>query len=298
MGTFPLLVKQLAALRGLAKPELGNGNLPKIVITGPEAMGEIYLHGAQVTSWIPDGQSEVLFMSDRSNFSADSPIRGGVPICLPWFGPKQHDPTAPSHGVARLSEWKFQRVGLSRDGATVTMGLEVKNDERFDGEFKATYIVTFGAELKLELTVQNTGHSEFTFEEALHTYYRVRDVTMVRICGLEGRDYIDKTDNGARKKQDGEIAITCETDRVYIDQTTAVVLDDPSIGRKLAIEGMNAHNVVVWNPWVEKAEALKDFGDDEWKNMICLEMGNVADKAITLAARGSHTITVVTRERS
>jgi glucose-6-phosphate 1-epimerase len=141
----------------------------------------------------------------------------------------------------------------------------------------------------------NTGKSPLRFEEALHTYHRVGDIESVRVHGLDDVDYVDKTDSNRRKRQRGEIAITAETDRVYLNTASAVEIGDPVLHRRTRVMKENSRTTVVWNPWVEKARALSDFGDDEWHHMICIETSNVGEYAVNLAPGEQHRMRAVVR---
>lgn len=251
----------------------------------------IFDHGSHVWAWQPEGQEPVLWMSEASAFEAGKPIRGGIPVCFPWFGPGPDGDLQPAHGFARTSVWKLVDASADGDGRLV---VEYHLDETITGEqpnwphrYDARLKATFGHEFEVSLTVTNTDERAFTFEAALHTYLAVGDVRHVRITGLAGAEYLDKV-AGEWATQVGDVEITSETDRVY-RSTDDVLLDDPT-GRKLAIGKSGSANTVVWNPWVAKSASMPDFGDDEWTGMICVEAANALDDAITLQPGESHTM--------
>src|SRR5882672_8173857 len=192
---------------GTASLVEGNGGLQKVRITSSEVVGEMYLHGAHITSWKPAGREEVLFLSSQSRWEHGHAIRGGVPICFPWFGGKADDPKAPAHGFVRTKSWHMESI--SEVGNVVTVGMFTESDETtkrwWPGEFRLVYRATFGRELSLELVVLNTGRTSLRFEEALHTYHRVGNINEARLRGLDGIQYLDKTDSNRRKMQQGEI---------------------------------------------------------------------------------------------
>jgi glucose-6-phosphate 1-epimerase len=157
-------------------------------------------------------------------------------------------------------------------------------------DFHMVHRVTFGSELKLELVVRNTGATSLRFEEALHSYFRVGHIKETRLQGLDTIQYLDKTDLNRRKTQQGPIVITSETDRVYLDTKGAIELEDGSLRRRIRVAKDNSFTTVVWNPWVEKAKALSDFGDAEWMQMVCIEASNVSDFAVKLAPGQQHTL--------
>ena len=277
---------------GIAKVVEGNGGLPKVRITSRAAVGEMYLHGAHVTSWKPAGREEILFLSSQSRWEHDRAIRGGIPICFPWFGNKADEPKAPAHGFVRTKAWQLESIAQVGDGAVVSMFTESDEDTKrwWPADFRAVYRVTFASELGLELVVTNTGTTSLRFEEALHAYHRVGNVLKTRLAGLSGITYIDKTDSNRKKTQQGEIAIVSETDRVYLDTNNAIEMEDPVLRRRTHVAKENSRTTVVWNPWVQKAQSLADFADDEWMQMICIETSNVSDFAVHLAPGQTHTM--------
>jgi glucose-6-phosphate 1-epimerase len=282
-------------IRGAAKVVEGNGGLPKIQITTPNALGEMYLHGAHVTSWKPAGEEEVLFLSPHSLYEDGKAIRGGVPVCFPWFGAKADDPKAPAHGFVRTKSWQLESIGQS--GEEIILSTVSDNSTRavWPHDFRLEYRVVFGTELLMELTMTNTGKAPLRFEEALHAYYSVGDVTRASISGLDGVKYLDKTDSLHEKTQSGDITITAETDRVYLHTAHALELYDPVLQRRIAVEKEESRSTVVWNPWVEKVREMTDLGDDQWKSMLCIEAANVGDVAVELAPGEQHMMTARAR---
>lgn len=218
------------AIPGALRFESGQGNLTRAVITTPEAEAHVYLHGAHVTHYQPMGQAPVLFMSGESLFTPDKPIRGGIPIIFPWFGPRAGDPNAPAHGFARTLEWSVLETKPIGSAVGLTLALQSSEATRrwFPHDFELRYVITLGAALNLSFEVHNRLASDFTFEEALHTYLSVSDVRAARVDGLDGRTFIDKTASGARAQQSGPIRIERETDRVYLDTLDEVTIDDPT----------------------------------------------------------------------
>jgi len=278
----------------------GEGGLPVLRVATALVTGEVYLHGAHVTAWTPAGAEPVLWVSSSARFAAGEAIRGGVPICFPWFGTGREPGLAPPpHGFARLAPWRLV-AAEEHDGGAVTLTLELTDADAADvpaaqdwpHAFTATYAVTFGRELTLALTVENTGEGEISYEEALHTYLAVADARTTTVQGLDGATYLDKAAGGGPElvTQRGDVTFTAETDRVYDSTGTAVVVDE-SGGRRIGIEKEGSANTVVWNPWVDKAAAMPDYGDDEWPSMVCVETANALDAAIALAPGERHTMT-------
>jgi glucose-6-phosphate 1-epimerase len=284
-------------IAGVAGVVGGNGGLPKVVIATSDTSGELYLHGAHVTSWRPGGAEEVLFVSSESRWQDGRAIRGGVPICFPWFADKAGDPSAPAHGFVRTTEWQLESMVQAGDAVAVSMFTESTEATKrwWPAEFRLIYRATFGSELNLELVVKNTGATSLRFEEALHAYFRVGHIEQARLQGLNAVRYLDKTDLNRKKTQHGPIAIVSETDRVYLNTAATVELEDLSLRRRIDVAKENSSTTVVWNPWVEKAKALSDFGDAEWMQMVCIETSNVAEFAIELAPGEQHKMQATVR---
>jgi glucose-6-phosphate 1-epimerase len=280
------------ALPGLAQIVPGSQGLPKIHVTTPQASAEIYLHGAQVTSWIPTAATEVLFLSEHSKFAEGSAIRGGVPICFPWFRNKADDPKAPSHGLVRTKAWEIESIASSKNTVIVTLATAGNDATRkwWPHDFRLLHRITIGARLKMEVVMTNTGHAPLTFEEALHTYHRVGDAATVRISGLDGVDYLDNTDANREKIQQGEVAFTKQTDNAYLNTRHSVEIIDPVLKRRVVTGKENSLTTVVWNPWAEGAHSLSDLGDEEWRQMACAEASNIRDFAVTLQPGNEHTM--------
>ncbi len=283
------------AIPGVVEIVTGNGGLPKVRITTGLATAEIYLYGAQVTAWQPSGAAEVLFVSQQTRWEEGRAIRGGIPICFPWFRGKADNPKAPSHGVVRTKKWTLNSV--SEKAGTVEVVLSTTSDEVsrrwWPHEFHIAHHITVGAELKLELIVTNTGSEEaepMRFEEALHTYFAVGDATKVRVTGLDGVAYLDNMDSNREKLQRGDVTYSQPTDSAYLNTSSAVELIDPVLRRKIRTAKANSLTTVVWNPWQEGAAALADLGDAEWQSMACVEASNIMEYAVMLAPGKQHSI--------
>ena len=274
----------------------GEGGLTRLTIKSAAADAEIYLHGAHVTRFDPRGQPPVLFMSAKSQFAPGKPIRGGVPICFPWFGSKADDAKAPAHGFARLMEWHVESVAQQGGDVSIVLGL-ISNDKTkafWPADFSARYRVTVGAQLQLSLAIENTGTTAAKFEEALHTYLTIGDIMAVAIEGLGGTTYIDKMNNAARTPRSADpIRFSGETDRVYLATQAACTVHDPALHRQIRVAKTGSDATVVWNPWINKAKAMADFGDDEWPGMVCVETCNVADHAVSLAPGATRVMTAM-----
>jgi glucose-6-phosphate 1-epimerase len=283
------------AIAGLAQITAGNGGLPRVSVSGPAATAEIYLHGAQLTAWCPAGAEEVIFLSKQSQWAAGHAIRGGIPVCFPWFRNKADDPKAPSHGFVRTKAWQLDSV--EKLGDAVRVSLSTSSDEGTQAwwpyDFHLQHRLTIGAELAQELVMTNTGSRPLRFEEALHTYYRVGGADAVRISGLDGVAYLDNTDNNREKRQQDDIAFTAQTDRAYVDTTHPVEIVDPILRRRIRLEKQASLTTVVWNPWSTGAQSLADLGDEEWRTMACVEASNIRAFAVDLEPGQQHSMKTV-----
>ena len=273
----------------------GDGGLARVDISSPLANGQMYVHGAQVTSWHPVGSEEVLFLSTLSRWEEGQAIRGGIPICFPWFRAKADDPHAPAHGFVRTKPWQLYSIVENSIGVAVTMFIESDEQTRpwWPAQFRLVHRVTFGAELKLELVCINTSKTPFHFEEALHTYNRVADIHNVRLQGLDGTSFLDNTDSNKEKTQLGDVSISSQTDAAFINTQNAVDLLDPKIGRRIRLQKAHSSTTVVWNPWEEGASRLRDLGEGEWKQFACVEASNIIGGAVTLLPGQEHTMSAV-----
>ena len=267
------------------------GGLAKAVISLDGATGELLLQGATLTRWDPPGERPVIFVSPNCVLAPGTAVRGGVPIIFPWFGPHGTAKEAPQHGFARTAPWRLQSVEHSSGG--LSLSFELSSDDVtspfWPERYRATYTVGFGRTLSLALAVQNRAGKPVVYEEALHTYFAVSDIAKVGVSGLVGRTYIDKTD-GMRRKTQQETLVTLakETDSVYLDTPDRRAIEDQGWGRRIVIDSTGGSSTIVWNPWAEKAAAMRDLGDPAWRGMICVETGNAADNAVHLAADSEH----------
>ena len=268
--------------------------LRRLVVLTKDCEAILYLHGAQLTHWRPTGAKPVLWMSSQSEFHPDKPLRGGVPICFPWFARHPCVPGAPSHGFVRTMEWTVAEVRLNPIGEVViTLTLAPPEDlmRQWECRFDLSYTVTLGTALRMALTCRNTGDDLDVFTEALHTYFAVGDARQASVYGLENVEYIDKTLENSRHRQGGEpVVVRGELDRLYVNTRAACILNDPAWGRTITVAKTGSEATVIWNPHSDKAAAMTDFGDEEWLDMLCIETANAGDSAVSLYPGDSHTM--------
>ena len=259
----------------------GDAGLPMLLVENRQARAVIALQGAHVMSFQPKGQREMLWISPKTLFESGKPIRGGIPLCLPWFGPHSEDKTW-LHGFARTRQWTLVGSNTLADGAT-RLVLELSGEATLCALWPHDFLfhleIVVGKTLRLEMTVENRGQAPAPLAFAFHTYFAVPDVAQAVISGLEGTSFIDKTDNLARKTQQGEFTISAMTDRVYLDvpakqriksEDGAITIESPS------------RCAIVWNAW-HNDKNIGDIGEGNHVGYVCVERGDVADHAVTLA---------------
>jgi len=257
----------------------------------------VALHGAQVLNWTLNGDG-LLWLSPIARIRDGKGIRGGIPVCWPWFADHPTDPTRPAHGFVRHRAWSVASAHSTPDGVSISLATRTTDNDRrmWPHEAEALVTVTLGDTLTIALKTRNTGADRFSLTEALHTYFRVSDIANVSVIGLEGCTYLDKLDGFARKQQPGPIQIGEEVDRIYLGRTSPITLFDSGPNRRLVIESAGSRSAVVWNPWTAKTARLGDMGSpDAFRQMLCVETANAGDDVITLEPGATHTLGVVCR---
>ncbi|MCK9200733.1 MAG: D-hexose-6-phosphate mutarotase [Gallionella sp.] len=272
-------------------------------IDNAQATASLCLQGAHLMTWQPKSQSvPVVWLSRDAKLAAGKSIRGGAPVCWPWFGAHASEVSFPGHGFARTVPWNVVESGVEPDGATrLTLRLVASDKTRAQWPHDCTLDLTVivGDTLRMEMTTENTGAEAFVIGEALHTYFQIGDIGAVRVTGLEGCGYWDKVGGSTLRKQDGAIAFSGETDRVYIDTAAECVIEDDKLKRRIHVAKSGSLSTVVWTPWVEKANKMGDMGQpDGWREMVCVESVNAIENVVTVAAGTKHTMIVEYRTES
>ncbi|NJO15497.1 MAG: D-hexose-6-phosphate mutarotase [Thioploca sp.] len=272
------------------------GGLTIAEITNDHAVATVALQGGHVMTFRPREQDPVIWLSQSAHFELGKSIRGGVPICWPWFGPHTTDQNKPTHGFARTVLWKVLEIKTLDDGET-QIALELINTPATQTQWpypsQLQVIITVGMELRIELITRNTGEEVFSIGEALHTYFHVSDVSQIQLQGLEACHYIDKVDNFQTKQQQGPVTIHSEVDRVYLNTRADCLIEDPGLNRRIRIAKQGSQSTVIWNPWVEKATQMGDFGDQGYLKMVCVETANALDNVVTVKPGGTHRLEAV-----
>ena len=272
----------------------GHGQLPLVKIRTPWSVAEIYINGAHVTGFQKNGEPPLIFMSAKSYFAPSKPIRGGVPICFPWFGNRDGEP---SHGFARSTAWQLVKTSAAPDGTvTVHFALPQIPGREAWKNLRTEFIVTVGETLTMELIAANDGCDEtLVIENCQHTYFQVGDISAVSLIGLRDAPFDDFAagDNGVRKiEHNAVLRIAKETNRVYPDNDATVEIIDEKLRRKIRVEKFNSNSTVVWNPWTTQ-KLPDDFDPAEHQIMVCVESGNVKQNKISLAPGETTTLGIV-----
>ncbi|NWG87197.1 MAG: D-hexose-6-phosphate mutarotase [Hydrogenophilaceae bacterium] len=262
-------------------------------IDNAQATASICLQGGHVVTWQPKTEARpVIWVSSAAKFAPGKSIRGGAPVCWPWFGPHETEAGFPAHGYARTVNWEVTDSRALDSGETELALALVENEQtraQWPHRSRLEILVTVGRSLKLNLITTNLGDHDFVIGEALHTYFEIGDIAEVRLLGLEGCEYLDKVENFARKRQEGGITFSGETDRVYVNTGAECVIEDAGLRRRIRIAKSGSQSTVVWTPWVEKAEKMGDMGPGTsgqggWREMVCVESANALDNRVTVPA--------------
>ena len=281
----------------------GPGGFVCIEVANAAAKAKISTYAAHLFDYTPAGERPVLWMSGSSWFEVGKPIRGGVPVCWPWFGPGARE-ELPAHGFARLSQWEVRAVESFENGSVtrVVLGLtpdQVAKPELVTFAFDLECEFLIGRSLTVALTMKNCSDAPVVVTDALHTYFAVKEAEAIRVRGLDQVGYEDRVVGAPvvlGHVQQGDIRIDREVDRIY-HTTGAVEIFDPGFNRTIRVEKSGSAATVVWNPWIRKSHAMPDFGDEEYHSMICVEAANASVDARTLfpgeKRRISQTVTVL-----
>jgi glucose-6-phosphate 1-epimerase len=269
------------------------GGLIFAEVQNDSAVVDIFLHGAQVTAYVPGGQEPVLFLSGLSHYESNKAIRGGVPISWPWFADHPSDASKPAHGFARITGWTVKKSEILSGGETrITLGLTDSESTRklLDYSFDLNLDISIGSALNLVLTMKNTDSASFSITSAFHSYFNISSIEDITIGGLENTGYIDKVDGFKLKKQNGPLRIYGETDRIYQHTGKECIIADPGFNRNVRIRKSGSRSTVVWNPWKEKARSMNDLGDADYLGFVCVEVANAGDDIIHIPPGGEHSL--------
>lgn len=265
----------------------GKGGFPVVEVTNEKATAKISVYSGQVLSFKPVGEPEdLLFLSDKAYYEESKAIKGGIPICWPWFGSDPEGKGRASHGFVRNRMWTLLSTEAIASGETkIRLGMSPSAEtlEIWPHQFELVIEILVGTKLSVTLTTQNTGDQPFSITQALHTYFATGDIGQVRVLGFENARFVDKADGSAEKTQTGDITITEETDRIYTDVNPEIVIDDGAMGRRIRITPSGSSTAIVWNPWKEISVKMADLEDQDYQRFICVETANAEDEVIEVA---------------
>ncbi|TMO43669.1 D-hexose-6-phosphate mutarotase [Pseudoalteromonas sp. S4389] len=267
--------------------EQSESGLEFIKVASEFCTATIFLQGAQITEFTPTDKKPLLWVSELEDYQEGKGVRGGIPICWPWFGVSQHEGW-PAHGVARTSLWRAEEVKEQDDSIYISLSLPMTQiDEKYwpyKTKLLAEFILT--SSLELRLTTTNLDNQTVKFTQALHTYFPTPAIEETKVDGLQGAKYIEFAEGPF--EQNELVSFARETDMVYTEakDTQRIITPDGiiEVGRE------NSTSCVLWNPWIDKSKRLSNFADDEYHVMLCLEAANVLDDAVELAPGASHTL--------
>ncbi|MEH6456560.1 MAG: D-hexose-6-phosphate mutarotase [Cocleimonas sp.] len=274
----------------------GKSGLPQIKIDNKYGSALISIYGAQLLSYKTkmNQENELLFVSESAYFEEGKAIKGGIPICWPWFGRDPENLGRQMHGFARNMLWQIEETeSINDEGTKVVLSLS-ESDESYKlwpHDFKVILTINVGKTLRLSLQTVNTGNKAFSITQALHAYFGVEDIGQTQVAGLDGVKYID-TVNGANKSemQEGSISVNQEIDRIYTDVPNRTVLIDQKSKREVVIDSSGSKTTVVWNPWIAISKSSGDLNDDAYKRFICIETANAAEDVVVIEPSDSFTI--------
>lgn len=257
--------------------------------------------GAQVLSYRQGDQPPLIWLSEQAAYAPGQSVRGGIPICWPWFGALERNPqavqalhnspsSAPAHGGVRGLDWQLLGIDNQDDAVVIQFALDTRQQPLPDWPHEAqlNLRVRLDDRLHLSLCTDNPGNQPLPFSQALHSYFAVSDIRQVHVEGLAGCRYVETLEGWQQREQLGDLRFTGETDRIYLDTPPTLSIVDPLWQRRLHLHSSGSHSAVLWNPWIDKAKRLSQFADDAWTGMLCIEHANVLDDMLILAPGEQH----------
>lgn len=261
--------------------------------------------GAQILSYRQGDAPPVIWLSEEAAFQQGQSVRGGVPVCWPWFGDLARNPDdvqamyrgeseAPFHGLVRTLDWQLAQQRCEGDTGILefTCAQALGALPGWPHRVELTLQIRLDERLHISLTSRNLDDQPVALTQALHTYFAIGDIHQVSVEGLDGSRYIDTLENWQQRQQQGDPRIEGETDRIYLDLPPTLNLLDPAWNRRITLQTSGSRSAILWNPWIAKAQRLSQFADDAWQRMLCIETANALDDRIVLAAGASHTLAV------
>ncbi|WP_330114671.1 D-hexose-6-phosphate mutarotase [Pseudomonas sp. JS3066] len=257
--------------------------------------------GAQILSYQPHGEEPVIWLSGQAGYQKGKAVRGGVPVCWPWFGDLRRNPAdiqrmheggpiSPAHGLVRERDWTL--LGIDSEGPAVRLEFTVDTAGEplpswpHPAELKLSILLDQG--LQMTLSTRNSGDTPLAISQALHSYFAVSDIREVQVEGLDRCPYIETLEEWQRRKQQGNIAFSGETDRIYLDTPSSMSIIDRAWNRRIQLDVEGSTSAVVWNPWIDKSKRLSQFAEDAWQGMLCIETARVMDDLLVIRPGETH----------
>jgi D-hexose-6-phosphate mutarotase len=263
-------------------------------IENESAVASVSLFGGQLLTWQPKRESQpVLWMSPLARFDGKAAIRGGVPLCWPWFGKHPSSSAAPAHGYARLSTWEIDRIEALADGRTelvMSLPREAQSGEHRHPGLGHTVRLAIGDVLDIDSTTRNDSPEALRVTEGLHTYFQISDVANTQVSGLSGCDYVDLLADNQLRRQEGSIGFGEEVGRIFVHCDKASVIEDRGFKRRIDVSSRGSRSTAVWNPGLQTASKMADLGSESWRTMVCVETANALEDGLTLAVGETHTL--------
>lgn len=256
--------------------------------------------GAQILSYQQGEQPPLIWLSPDAAYQRGQSVRGGVPVCWPWFGDLRRNPhavqahyhleQAPAHGLVRALDWELLGIDEEDEAVTLRFAYDTRTQplEGWPRDVGLTFVVRLADDLGMSLETHNRGTEPLTLSQALHSYFAVSDVRQVSVEGLQGCRYIDSLQDWQELRQQEALLFDAETDRIYFDTAARLSIVDPGWGRRIHLDARGSRSAVLWNPWVDKAKRLSQFPDEAWQNMLCIETANVLEDIVQLKADERH----------
>ncbi|MCY1207066.1 putative glucose-6-phosphate 1-epimerase [compost metagenome] len=259
--------------------------------------GELLMtqQGAQVLSYQPHGEEPVIWLSGQAAYQKGKAVRGGIPVCWPWFGDLRRNPAeiqgmhqggpiCPAHGLVRERDWTL--LGIDSEGPAVRLDFALDTAaEPLPGwphaaELKLSILME--EQLRMTLSTRNTGDAPLAISQALHSYFAVSDIQGVEVEGLDDCRYIETLEDWQERQQKGTVTFHGETDRIYLETPRRMAIVDRTWKRRILLEADGSASAVVWNPWIDKSRRLSQFAEDAWQGMLCIETARVMDDFLVL----------------
>lgn len=264
--------------------------------------------GAQILRYGRCEQRPVIWLSEQAAFEHDHSVRGGIPVCWPWFGALERNPqrvrqmyskeNGPAHGLVRGLPWQLLEAVTEENSGRLTFAFDTREHplENWLGQARIELSICLGERLELQLRNHNLGDRPIAISQALHSYFAVGDIRQVSVEGLEGAHYVDALRDWETFRQKKALSFEEETDRLYLRTPSDISIIDPLWQRRIDLQAYGSASAVVWNPWIDKSRRLSHFEHDAWQRMLCIETANVLGDSLLLAPGETHQLNLYISE--